>query len=371
MAAPKSNGFGVGLWNSRVLLLVSWLALCVAFALVSRDLLPERYSYDGRFIEAIAQGRPYVVPDRSYENTAAFYAALGLAHAPEIVSLLGPITMGVAVILLLSRKQLGVSVPMLFLGALAIALAAVYMSWYSKDFIALIGVSVVALLLQRRVNELIVVLPLAIYAILFREHWMIVVAVFIVLTALDRFRPLTGRAIILVVIMLVAVLELFYSATAGESLSEVRLGLNENRVGAPDAASMITQAIPGSGAVSSIANTLIAMVSLIVPVPLLLTRSTLHALSAALIVLIWALIFRARRGHQREIEGRMPRSPQRMAFLMLIAFLVLFAVAEPDYGSYLRHFSSVMPIAIVAVSHELGHDRVHQTSDSSAAPSLV
>ena len=98
----------------------------------------------------------------------------------------------------------------------------------------------------------------------------------------------------------------------------------------------------------------------LLPWPLVLGGSVTYLVMAGVLVVLWGLVAvsirrlqreRAARSGRRDDTGRYlsaplaERSPRpERAVALLLALVVVQAIFEPDYGSYVKHLSPVLPL---------------------------
>ena len=165
------------------LALVTFAACCAlgGYLLValSAEFLPERFFLDATVIQLVATNR-LVAGGGSYQVTADFYTALGLADAPTLAGLLGYSLAVVCIMLVVIRyRRTSGGRPVVALVGISMLLSAVYLSTYSKEVFSLGVVLLVLVLPERRWAEGALVAAMLVYADGFRSYWFIVTAGYI------------------------------------------------------------------------------------------------------------------------------------------------------------------------------------------------
>lgn len=326
----------------RGLVVTATLIAGVILVLLRDAVLPERFSYDARGIQAIGQGTLHVV-DPAYQSVAAVYKALGLIDDATLASLLGFFA-AFAVLAVAGRRLLrpdaAISATVLFF--IAVLLSAVYLGTYSKDVFVL--PIILLAVLPGRGWTLPVLTGLAIigYALVFRTYWFIVLGVWIALQLLLARRPRIGWLVVALVLGSV-VLAGAVGIALGGSADSIRTSSNEYRVGSDDAATLITAFIPGSTLVTGMLNAPLQLVALMLPFPLLLKGGVYYAVLALVFAVFWvrsAVAVRRTLAADSDIA-------ERSCTALLLAFVVVQALFEPDYGSALRHLTPLLPLAVL------------------------
>jgi len=330
-----------------VLAVVSILPLIVA----ARMLLPERYSYDSGAIRRVAQRQYAPVEDTSYLHVGRMYEWLGMAERPWAASLLGAVLALAALYAALVSARGRPTLPAVFLVGLYALTSAVYLGQYSKDVWVLLVVLVVLTARPGLVGELSIVGATALYAYSLRSYWALILLVYVGLRVLTA-RGLRPRTVVIAVVCVIAGVTLTAPAVLGQSIQAFREGVNLDRVLSADATTAISAPQVGGGVFGEVVENLVLFAELVVPVPLALIGSPQHALFAVAIAGLWIVFGRALFvGSSRFFDGRPARAKDVRtvrAALFSIAVLTTQCLFEPDYGSYLRHLTAVLPLLIAA-----------------------
>ena len=313
---------------------------------VARDaLLPAKFSYDARFIQTLARTGRLDSVDRSFSNTAGLYRLLGLQDSPVVVALITVAILAVITGFGLNLRRDG-RVPVMagLLGAVALLLGGVYLGTYSKDAPVLAVAAALLVLGRGWRSELGILLVVAGYAWIFRSYWFLVLAVFVGLRLLHRFRPrwwmwLAGAVGAVVVVSLGIALVLHLPP------DYFRSAVNVGRTNDADAQTMMRPLLSDPQPLAGIVSVVVTFFTLFVPVPLLQMGGLYYVAVFALVVAIWACfwwtVIRAGRSNVDPAWSR--------AVAFLIAFVAVQAFFEPDYGSALRHLTPLLPVLVFVV----------------------
>jgi hypothetical protein len=340
--------------NGDLLLIFVALGLLGVCVVAFRDsLLPPRFSYDGIRIQQIASGLVSTPNDPSYGRVGAAYRAMGLANDSFLAGLLG--FAAYLACTAFACRQLGwrVTWPWTLASTVGISLAAVYLGFYSKDVFVL-AVTALLMIDRRRIATYGAVLAMIAYALLFRSYWLVIAGLFCLFWLTVRFGRrrlrlrLRARLVIAVVLGLCLVAAA-YSVVNGVEIQSIRTGLNAERIGSPDASSTIPTFIPGSGLPLQLANLVVTLAFLVIPVPLLALGGLYYLAIAILIAGLWIafLGISTARGSSRSTS--LPHWRRASLIAYPVAFVATQAVFEPDYGSALRHLTPVLPCMLLAL----------------------
>jgi hypothetical protein len=318
-----------------VFFLCAWLTALLSITV--RDVLPARFSYDGDLVLRVAQEKNTFQVDRSYANTAAAYRLLGLQNTEELTALFGCAIMVTALTIATTLGTRGsFKLGHLYLGLTFLVLGGVFLTWYSKDVFTLPVVIVTLLVIKFNPGRWwLIVATMAVYAAVFRTYWFLIAAVTAGLIVLAYRRHLSARRYLIRLFGLSQVFLVIFCLAApfvlGRSANTFRSDLNANREGALDAVTIISPFVAGDSPVMSYINAVFTQVSLLIPWPLLMKGSQ-YVLYAVGIFAVWMT--------QRDRDG------VHIGLSVLWAMLTVQAIFEPDYGSYLRHLTPMLPLIL-------------------------
>ena len=336
------------------LLVLTWTVATLG-ALVARTYLPVRFYLDGHFIQSIAVGRPFTEPDEAFAMTGEMYRLLGLTADPLLPALFGMVVAGALAAAAYSSRTTTVPLSAALLTAASLLLFAVFFSWYTKETFAALAITGSVLLIRSHAHRVWAAAPVVAYGAFFRGYWLLVVVVYIGLLVMERFRPLRWWRLLLWVAGALTVATLGYALLTGSPIQSIRASVNDVR-DATDAASMISPLAPPGSFVTDVASALALFVALFVPLPLLMTGQAIHAVYAVAIVGLWLLPLLSAHSLRAAADKAGDEHARRVAlsaFYLLVAFVTVLALFEPDYGSYLRHLSSMVPLmTVMAVAHQ-------------------
>jgi hypothetical protein len=101
--------------------------------------------------------------------------------------------------------------------------------------------------------------------------------------------------------------------------------------------------IPVTGPLGGALNALCTLVLLVVPIPLAVTGSPVYLAFAGVMAVLWIKLVTVVRDGMRNswfvLDVRLAR-----AVSLLLAVVTVLAVFEPDYGSYIKHLTPVLPL---------------------------
>lgn len=343
-----------GLGNQIFFVLVAGASL--ATAPLVRAVLPAQFLLDDSHLQ-VTMGEGVLRGDSTgFLATGLFYETLGLAHAPTGAALLGIVTFTVAVLLAMGWDRLrNQTIPGLALLVLAYVLALAYIAQFSKEMITLLVTVVVLLAPRSRWGDLLVLAAGLVYAVTLREYWFLVMGMYVVwrVCLAHVRRPLL---LVLVPVVAYAALTPVFQVALHGGLQSQREWANSERAPGTEVASLITSPFPGATGALGVVSALLMVVLLAAPVTLAVSGGIYHLASAVVIVLIWAAVLspvaRGRFAGPRPVQS--VRSAR--AASLLLAMLVIQALFEPDYGSYLKHLTPLMPLvlALLPASNAVG-----------------
>lgn len=356
-APPPSDSRAprIAAWGAFCQLYVLALAgLAVAVASRFRNFLDQKFTLDAVWIQ-----NTLTIPDAGldaadpFRNTALVYRFLGLATRPDVAAMAAITMFGVAVLAAVRWNELPRLTPV-GLAAISVSyvLALIYLAQYSKEFVSLILVALVLILRRGLLAESFLIGAMIVYAITIRPYWGIVVVLYVLgRILLPRVRGLLPVA--LAVLATYGALQLIFNNFLGEALSFSRVAVNSLRADINiSVGSLIVDFLPDQVALQWL-NASLVFLSLLIPWPLLLGGSAVYLVMGVILASLWTLvgwsIVRLQRERRGEVRGpfaalaeRAPR-PQR-AVALLLALVIVQAIFEPDYGSYLKHVVPALPL---------------------------
>jgi hypothetical protein len=235
-------------------------------------------------------------------------------------------------------------------------LATIYLTWYSKDLIALLFLFASFSLAKFRIPF--EILPILVYALVFRQYWFLIAALYLMFFFMLRIRKVASSPLLFwagLTAIAFLILALGYSLVTGAQLSSVRESINIFRLGSIDAKTLIQSFITGSSLLENIANACLVFLSLLVPIPLLLLGSVQYLIAGFFLGYLWISFLKRVKRAASILE---PRDHILRIAILVWSMVITLSVFEPDYGSYLRHLTSLLPFVIFVICSEVISDRL-------------
>lgn len=312
-------------------------------------ILPEQYFYDGEYIRSLLATD--LNPTQAFDtfvNTAWVFAMLGFrADTPrEITSLslfmLAFIPTAAWFLAGLGRLQYWG----LALLGIWVAVGSIYQGQLSKEVIALWFISLILYVVgfRRPVAWLAFVIPL-IYAVAFRPYWIVIAAFWALFWWLSSRRWAFSLKLLVFAGALVAASSVYY-LYRGEHITEIRERLNEFRIGSDVAQSMIVNYLPNNTILHDVANWIISWMFILFPLPVLRLFEPLQWIFFVLVISSVITFYWISLNVQRESDRFSPSQLRRVraCLTFMMAFTLVQAIFEPDYGSVLKHMTDLLPM---------------------------
>jgi hypothetical protein len=366
---PDDRPSRIDAWGAFCQLYVVAVAgAAVAVASRFRNFLDEKFTLDAIWIQSILH-----IPDASldpadpFRNAAFVYRVLGLDHVPDVAAMAAVAVFGVALLAAVRWSELSRLTPV-GLAAISVCylLALIYLAQYSKEFVSLVLVALVLLLPRGRIPEVVLVGAMVGYAITIRPYWGIVVVLYVVgRILLPRVRGLVP--VLIFVVVSYGCLQVVVNTYLGEALSFSRVAVNDLRADINiSVGSLIVDFLPDQVGLQWL-NAFLVFLSLLFPWPLILGGSPTYVVMAVVLGFLWGLVAwsilqiqreraAVRRGRHAQSARRAPRGgivralfsertprPER-AVALLLALVIVQAIFEPDYGSYVKHLAPALPL---------------------------
>lgn len=313
--------------------------------------LPPRYTYDSEVLRRIAAGEYNPLEDQSYLYVGRLYGLLGMAERPWAATVIG---IGLAIAALypaLVRARGIATLPVYALVGLYVLTASVYLGIYSKDVWVLPVVLVVLLSRRGLGGEFSIVVAVSTYAYFFRGYWFLILAVYLGLRVLTA-PELRRRRVVLGIGAVVAGVTLLSPWVLGAGIQSVRESVNLGRLLSADATTAISAPEVGLGPFGDVVENAVTFLGLVVPVPLVAEGPVYLVYAAAILLLWWMFARSVFFGGGRLFDGRPAAEADTRtlrAALFVLAVVTTQGFFEPDYGSYLRHLTPVLPLVIAVV----------------------
>lgn len=342
-AAPRGL-HARGLGNQIAVTLIIGGALILSpFA---RYVLPPRFLLDDGHLQD-SMDRHIIRDSESFLLTADIYAAVGLAGRPALAAMVTVGLFAASALLAIGWDRLR-DQTLIGLAAIGVSfvLALAYMAQYTKEFVTLmVGLLVLILPEGRRWDGAAAAVCL-IYAATIRPYWAIIAVAFLVWrVALARLRhPLW---LLIIPLIMYSALTPAFESILGYGIQGAREWSNGERTGTgTQVSTLIESPIPGATGVLGVLSAMIMLALLIVPVPLLASGTPYHMASGALILGIWAVVLWPIVRGELSVRPAVVNTRTARAAALLLALVFTQSLFEPDYGSYLKHLTPLLPLAL-------------------------
>lgn len=322
-----------------------WLVICFCLAVMNQDILPAKYFFDsGNIVSRFSYVQHFSLGN-SYDNTALFYDLLLLSESQHFTAFITSFVFSVFVFICFTiPRQMdlrGVHNVLLF--AFTCLTGAIYLAQYSKEAIAMLVVFLFFCLSRTRLQQLIWIVVVCVYAAYFRTYWFLVLAMYIYYSIVLK---ISRRTILVLFSVIVAflMLAIAFKVVLGVDLAYYRYVVNDSRMYDSNANSMITPLLPTGNIVLEWLNAIIQFFLMFFPFPLL-TGNPVYLLFFLVTASIGLRLYRIIRSSINEGQlGNSIRENRCMA--LILAFVTIQSIFEPDYGSYIKHLTPMLPLVL-------------------------
>ncbi len=260
--------------------------------------------------------------EQSYRNTAAFYKLFGFSYTsvPLSAHFFAWIIFAVwlATLLRINRQKSFSMYEGAFIGFVALMYGIEYTT-LTKDLLLILFMVVIVNVYIRHRSMFVLAVATLIYAYFFRTYWYMV-ASWAAILGLQK-NPKIRKGLTLLLLFSLAVIVVYNLSTGGQITTQ-RVDVNATR-DSTAAASMLNNVIPNSNIFTDIVNWIYTMGTLIVPLQGLGSPNVI-----VYYIWIWAVIAFCIK-HRQQIDSK--------TMLLLVGFVAVQAMFEPDLGSALRH----------------------------------
>jgi hypothetical protein len=317
-------------------ILVTATVLALTGVMTRGAWLPEYFDNDAVGIAEIAHGEREA-PDRYYQLTANIYDALGVVDQPWLVGMFGVLALAGVVWWLWRWYEMGpVAVGLAVVGIL---LGSVFLGTLSKDLFELLLVTAVGIgIMHRKWGWAALAGGIMAFGAMWRPYWLIIGGLYLGWLLIWRVmqRKMQAWQILVVALVMVAAAGVGYWVMTGADISAVRVEAS----GMEEARSAIVNAMAPGSVGSAVVNSVVTLVGLVVPWGLFALGDAYHIVAGLLMMVIWGYFI------YWLVRGR--TAGKEIAVSLVLAFLVVSCLFEPDYGSWLRHMVPVIPFMIYA-----------------------
>lgn len=338
--------------NKIVLLFLTYIVMIVAKFITF--ILPAKYTYDNsRIVSMVNQDGLMPAWSGSYETTADVFRYINVLQFQTLLEWslsLGIILTTLAASLIFINCNLDFYQEVFWL--CCIGLLNIYVFNIGKDsiqfcffFLAfLIGISLISIPMKL----FLITILFMIESIYFREYYIIVAAFFVAIIALTYVLHRSKRSVkiykyITFILVIVYAFLILSSIVAPEQYREVasaREGVNKNREGSADAATLISNLYPGNTLISALINYPINAARMLIPVELLFKGlNYLPFVVFQLLVTVY-LIYCTRLVFSHFVLD----NSYLIIYTIFISFILTSFFFEPDFGSWVRHEIASFPV---------------------------
>lgn len=324
---------------------IFWLAACFCFAFLNQDILPAKYFFDS---EVIAQNFGHVdkfTIGGSFVNTALFYDLLLLSQSARVTAFVTSLVFSVFIFKCFSPPQFldkrGMHNVVVF--AFACVVGAVYLAQYSKESLVMLTAFLFFGLSKTRKQQFLWVLIAVIYATYFREYWLLVLVFYFYYQIVFKFSR-SVPWVLLSVVLAFLVLAIAFQFVLGVELAYYRYAVNDTRAYTLNANTMIMPVLPTGNVLLEWLNAVIQFFLMFFPFPLL-TGNPLYLLFFLVVASIGIRLIGVMQSLIRSRQLSLPTRQVRCLALIL-SFVTIQSIFEPDYGSYIKHLTPMLPLIL-------------------------
>ena len=325
-------------------------ATSLSFVFFREVMVQDGARVDSDDIIAMVRGEVPMLDDH-YEMAGKAYQLFGVIDSPWVVGIVAVCLMS-GVILWLNRGKKRVAWGVWGIEMVAILLTGYYLGALSKDLFELIIVTFGSLLLLKLVkNKFVVVGGMAVlmlgFAGFIRPYWAVIAGLFvgttIVLCLLQKQRlwamaGIAGMAIVGAVVG--------YWILKGEDISVIRQMINSTTNLAD---TRLWGVLPSGNVFSGVVNSLLIFLGFFVPVRLFLLGSGFYFLAGVCFMVLFGYFFAwLWRTREQKFDYKLTA-----VLALLVAYLVVSSLFEPDYSSFLRHLTPMLPFMVFCFNYDL------------------
>ncbi len=354
--------------ENKFLVILIWIVVCIAAKFMLLVILPEKYSRDGRsiFLQSMTG---YLREDMGFDNTAKIFSAINKVfrfQSFEMWSIFLSIICSLFLLVFLNKSLEKLSFSDFIFLTCSVFLMNIYTFTVSKDVIQLILILPAVYILhgayKTNVKISVLIGSLLIIAFVLRPYFFLTAIMFFSVyrtfqNSYEQEKKKFWRNLIF--IFLIGVLGLYVlknvDAFTYNRLLQTRSDVNQFRIGNVDAQTAIVNLIDDDGTIITfMLNLVINMFRLLFPIALL-QQGLLQILFLVYQVNLSRKILLIFYHQSNSSKTSMQNENVFIAVSLLIAYFIVAAVFEPDYGSAIRHEMIFFPVIYVALFEGEAH----------------
>ena len=342
------------------LLLILLLIIEIIFVkLFVYNILPEKYRYDSGHIIEVMRGKSDA--DRSYKATADFYNAINIFSLDNVYDwniFIGFFSV-IFIVILIGGKEYNLN-QLIFI-FYSVLFLNIYTFVLGKELIQIIFYLIIYLIILSKMKEwgknILIFTIFIIESIYFRVYYLIIGSLFIFLSYSGRIKPISNKKkslvkIIFFTIIFMVIESYILSIVSKEnynSLALAREGVNIFRIHDLDATSIINNVFPNSNIIYFFINTIINILRILFPIELLFKSINYLPFVIYQTYITYTLAIYAKKNIINNKNKVLKKDNIDSMFYIIISFLTVASIFEPDFGSLARH-ESVLFMFILAIS---------------------
>lgn len=312
----------------RFVVVLSYFLLLLVLSILP-SLLPPKYYFDSNtilyYIEDIRRYGFELRLFDSYYNTAVFYEGLGIAGATNPPSLFLRTIFFTLALLPFTHLYLSTTNNNTLLYLCVSGVLSIYCSQYTKEIIAIWALFLSILCIKNLDKyKYFFIFILLFYCLFYREYWALVIyyclAILIIKKSTLKNKPLLIWLFIAGLLPFVMV-----GLINGEYITDFRFRVNESRFGM-DVGTIINNLIVNTSFITDYLNAIISLLRLVFPVELIFVFSIKYLIFFGYWLLVLVTFLKMLMRYGLNIYSS-----------LFIAYLITFAMFEPDFGSFLKH----------------------------------
>lgn len=342
------------------LLLILILIIEIIFVkLFVYNILPEKYRYDSGHIIEVMRGKSDA--DKSYKATADFYNAINIFGIDNIYNwniFIGFFSI-IFIVLLIRGKEYNFN-QFIFIFC-SVFFLNIYTFVLGKELIQIIFYLIIYLIILSKMKEwkknIAIFTIFIIESIFFRVYYLIIGSLFIFLSYSGKIKPILNKKkslvkIIFFTIIFMVIESYILSIVSKEnynSLVLAREGVNIFRIHDLDATSIINNVLPNSNIIYFFINTTINILRILFPIELLFKSINYLPFIIYQTYITYTLTMYVKKNIINNKNKILNKNNLDSMFYIIISFLTVASIFEPDFGSLIRH-ESVLFMFILAIS---------------------